>query len=150
MTIWQRVMQGLQTQSKAFTLLDSLLTLAVTSFVVVGLALSINHVFASVEEQLFFADFEQLYVEAQTLSAIQERPSQLTVSSVGIQSEHRLLPLPKTLRFEGQQSIQFDRDGGNSSLAKLVFYTKDKAVKYQLQLGSGKYQKTESESLHTP
>lgn len=150
MTIWQRLVQGLRWQSKAFTLLDSLLALVVSSFVIVGLALSITQIFSRVEESLFFADFEQVYLETQRLSATQGQVSQLEVSSLGVRSPYRQLDLPATVRFEGQRTIVFDTSGGNSSLAKLIFHTEAKEITYQLYLGSGKYQKTEHQRIHTP
>lgn len=148
MSILRRVERELKSEVRAFTLLDGLLTLMVTSFVIVSLAISINHIFAQVETKLFFADFEQLYLETQQLSVTQEETGHLLLTESSISSDHRQLSLPDTVSFEGQQTLVFDGKGGNSTFAKLVFYTEDKEITYQLYLGSGKYKKTENKRLY--
>ncbi|MDU5578023.1 MAG: type II secretion system protein, partial [Streptococcus parasanguinis] len=52
-------------QIKAFTLVETLLTLMIVSFIYLGLSGSIKTSFQQVEEKVFFAEFEHLYQESQ-------------------------------------------------------------------------------------
>ena len=126
-----------QLRIKAFTLLESLLTLFVVSFILLGLSGSVQAGFNQVQEQLFFLEFEHLYQESQKLSVAGHEKIKLTISerniSNGYQQEH------------APQAIQFDQAGGNSSLSKIVFQTEDKKVVYQLYMGNGKFKKTTNE-----
>ena len=150
MNILLRVVKGLKSEVRAFTLLDSLLTLFITSFVVASLTISLNHVFKQVEETLFFMDFERMYLETQTLAATKGQEISLQLTEQSVTNGYQELVLPSTVSFQGSQTLVFDREGGNSSLAKLVFRTNDKDVRYQIYLGSGKYKKTESQGNNTP
>jgi len=51
-------------QIKAFTLVETLLTLMIVSFIYLGLSGSIKTSFQQVEEKVFFAEFEHLYQES--------------------------------------------------------------------------------------
>lgn len=150
MNILAMVVRVLKSEVKGLTVLDSLLTLFVTSFVVVCLSMSINQVFYSIQETLFFADFENMYLETQRLCVTKGESGNLRLSSRMVVNDYRELVLPETVQFDGEQTIVFDAEGGNSSLAKCYFHTRQKTVKYQLYLGSGKYQKTESQRVYTP
>lgn len=150
MNILLMVVKELKSEVRAFTLLDSLLTLFVTSFVLASLTLSLNHVFTKVEESLFFMDFENMYLETQTLAATRGQEITLQVTEQSVTNGYQELKLPRTVHFQGSQALVFDKEGGNSSLAKLVFRTNEKDVRYQVYLGSGKYKKTESQGNNTP
>ena len=58
---------------KAFTLIESLVTLAITSFLILSFSGSITQTFAKVEEHLFFLSFEHLYRDTQKLSVIKDK-----------------------------------------------------------------------------
>lgn len=150
MPISTMVAKALKSQTRAFTLLDSLLALMVTAFVVVSLTLSVGPIFARVEEQVFFLEFERTYLETQKLSATKGQKIALCLSADGVLAGTRRLTLPRSVTVEGFQEVIFDEEGGNSTLKKLVFLTADKEIRYQIYLGSGKYKKTESERLYSP
>ncbi|MGT2682701.1 competence type IV pilus minor pilin ComGD [Streptococcus porci] len=127
---------------KAFTLLESLLTLFIASFLVISLSGSIQGVFQDVEERLFFLSFEHLYRDSQQLSLAQKSDVTLSVTASGIRNSNADLAIPTSVSLLDEKIINFDAKGGNSSLTKVRFATDDGIVTYQLYLGSGKYQKT--------
>ncbi|MGT2949024.1 competence type IV pilus minor pilin ComGD [Streptococcus devriesei] len=135
---------------KAFTLLESLITLAITAFLILSLSGGINQTFASVKEQLFFLSFEHLYRDTQKLSALTQQEMTLTLDKGQISNGVETLDVPEDITLEKSMALNFDQAGGNSSLAKLSFQTPKKTVTYQLYIGSGQYKKTENESLHSP
>lgn len=127
---------------RAFTLLESLLTLALTSFLILALSGGVSQSFQKVEEGLFFLSFEHLYRDTQRLSASNQETSHLLIEGQSVSASGARLQIPKTIQPSRTYQIQFDRDGGNSSLAKIRFQTADQEVHYQLYLGSGRYKKT--------
>lgn len=134
----------------AFTLLESLVTLGISCFIILMLSGSLNGVFQNVEEKLFFLSFENLYCDTQKLASLNQRNLTLTISQDGVSNDFSNIKLPSSVKVDKTYQVNFDKAGGNSSLAKLTFQTPDKEINYQLYLGSGKYKKTETESLHTP
>lgn len=130
---------------KAFTLIESLVTLAITSFLILSFSDSITQTFAKVEEHLFFLSFEHLYRDTQKLSVYQRQDMTLILKSEYISNGVEVLKIPKDVKLERNKTLHFDQAGGNSSLEKLVFQASDeKRVTYQLYIGSGQYKKTES------
>lgn len=127
----------------AFTLLESLLTLFVTSFLAVALSGSVQTVFHQVEEQLFFLEFEQVYKNSQRLAVTSQQAVQLTVDQDVVKNGFQQVKLPRTVQLVRGAVIDFDKKGGNSSLAKLEFQIGEKRVYYQLYMGSGRYKKSE-------
>ena len=51
------------------------------------------------------------------------------------------ISLPETVSVVENYKIVFDNAGGNSSLAKVKFQTKNQAIDYQLYIGSGNYKR---------
>ncbi|MEX2784798.1 competence type IV pilus minor pilin ComGD [Streptococcus sp. H49] len=135
---------------KSFTLLESLLVLSVTVFLLLALTGSVKGILLKMQENLFFMNFEYLYRDTQKLSLANHQPMTLTVSEKGISNGLTELSLPETIKPQKEYRVHFDQAGGNSSLAKLVFETDSKTVIYQLYLGSGNYKKIENESLYSP
>lgn len=129
-------------QIRAFTLLESLLTLLVTSFILLALSGSVQASFEKVENQLFFLEFENFYRESQKLSISSEEKLDLTITEDKISNGYRTLSLPPTIHAPSYQVLHFDKTGGNSSLGKIVFSTKEEEVTYQLYIGNGKIKKT--------
>lgn len=127
---------------KAFTLLESLISLFIISFLVITLSGSVQGIFQDVEEKLFFLSFENLYRDSQQLAVSQKSDLQLTVTSQEISNGVTKLSLPKSVSPLEEKILEFDTKGGNNSLAKINFVTEDETITYQLYLGSGKYQKT--------
>ena len=58
-----------QLQIKGFTLLESLLTLFMTSLLLLAVSGSVRSSFEQVEQQIFFLEFEHFYRESQKLSS---------------------------------------------------------------------------------
>lgn len=136
--------------TRAFTLLESLLVLLVTSFLALSLTGSVKQIFDRMEENIFFLTFESLYRDSQKLSILQQSEQTLVISDKAISNTTTSLPVPASVEVLDSKKIVFDKAGGNSSLAKISFRTRQKLVTYQLYLGSGNYKKKESESLHSP
>lgn len=129
-------------QTKAFTLLESLLTLAITCFIVLVFSFGISNVYQKVSESLFFIQFEMLYRETQQLSALTKKSQQLKIEEHQVSNQTTSLVVPHTIQAE-RKVILFDNSGGNSSLTKLIFKLKDKTISYQLYIGNGNFKKKE-------
>jgi len=135
---------------RAFTLLESLLTLGISCFIVIMLSNSVSGIFQTVEEKLFFLSFEHCYRDTQKLASLKQENQVLTISQDGISNSVAHMNLPETVSVVENYKIVFDNAGGNSSLAKVKFQTENQGIDYQLYIGSGNYKKTETKSLHTP
>ncbi len=111
---------------------------------------SVSGILQTVEEKLFFLSFEHYYRDTQKLASLKQENQVLTISQDGISNSVAHISLPETVSVVENYKIVFDNAGGNSSLAKVKFQTKNQAIDYQLYIGSGNYKKTETKSLHTP
>ena len=121
-------------QIKAFTLVETLLTLMIVSFIYLGLSGSIKTSFQQVEEKVFFAEFEHLYQESQKLALAKQTELDVELSA--------RKKIPDSITLQDPKTIRLDRAGGNSSLANLHFQTQRGVVTYQLSLGNGKIKKS--------
>lgn len=126
---------------RAFTLLESLLTLSVVCLLTLSLNGSVKAIFHQVERSLFLMEFEHVYRETQRLSISQQQSLSLTVDTHTLEAPMGRYPIPKSIVPEQRVTVVFNPTGGNSSLAKIVFQTPEGKIKYQLYLGSGQYQK---------
>ena len=117
-----------QLQIKGFTLLESLLTLFMTSLLLLAVSGSVRSSFEQVEQQIFFLEFEHFYRESQKLSSAAQSQLDMNFS--------RSIQAPEDL------TLHFDKAGGNSSLGKVIFQTNKQTITYQLYLGNGKFKKT--------
>ncbi len=129
-------------QIKAFTLLESLVTLSLVSLLCWLLAGSVHQAFGQVEETLFFSEFERVYQETQKMSIAKEERTPLSIDHVGVHSPYQELPLPKGVELIKEKQLTFDPAGGNSSLTKIQFQTEKEVVTYQLAIGNGKIKKS--------
>ncbi len=127
---------------RAFTLVESLVTLAVITFLVMVTSGAITRVYQTVEESLFFASFESLYRHGQKLSNSLQSPQRVTVSRGLVSGPDSRIVLPATISAKADYEITFDQSGGNSSLQKIQFICRDKTISYQLYIGSGRYKKS--------
>ena len=134
----QNKIQIKQLRIKAFTMLESLLVLGMVSLLALGLSSSVQYTFEAVEEQIFFMEFEELYRETQKRSLASQKKLNLILGENSVRNDYQRLMLPKGILLESNQSITFDKSGGNSSLASVRFRTKKEVVRYQLYLGNGK------------
>ncbi|HFH9837910.1 TPA: competence type IV pilus minor pilin ComGD [Streptococcus suis] len=128
---------------EAFTLMESLLTLFVVSLLSFSLAGSVQSAFQSVQETIFFWEFEYMYKESQQLAVSNQEILTLELTDQEISNGYQKLKLPANIELAKEQAIIFDKSGGNSSLAKVQFVTDNKKITYQLYIGSGRYKKTE-------
>lgn len=129
-------------QIKAFTLVETLLTLMIVSFIYMGLTGSVKTSFQQVEEKVFFAEFEHLYQESQKIALAKQTELDLEVSASEIRTPYQTVSIPASVSVQDPKTIQLDRAGGNSSLANLHFTTQRGVVTYQLSLGNGKIKKS--------
>lgn len=127
-----------QLRIKAFTMLESLLVLGIVSLLALGLSSSVQSTFAAVEEQIFFMEFEELYRETQKRSLASQQKINLILEERSIGNGYQKLAIPEGIQLQSNQSITFDKAGGNSSLASVKFQTRKEVVRYQLYLGNGK------------
>lgn len=129
-------------QIKAFTLVETLLTLMIVSFIYMGLTGSVKTSFQQVEEKVFFAEFEHLYQESQKIALAKQTELDLEVSASEIRTPYQTVSIPASVSVQDPKTIQLDRAGGNSSLANLHFTTQRGVVTYQLSLSNGKIKKS--------
>lgn len=128
---------------KAFTLLESLLTLFVVSFLLLALSGGVKQAFSQVQEELFLYEFEHFYKESQQLAASSQTKLTLQFSDEEISNSVSRISVPASVTAPTGLSLDLDRSGGNSSLKKISFGLSGKEVHYQLFLGNGKFKKTQ-------
>ncbi|HEM5162384.1 TPA: type II secretion system protein [Streptococcus suis] len=133
----------LRRKNKAFTLLESLLTLFIVSFLAVSLSGTVQTVFQSVQEEIFLWEYEAIYKDSQKLAASSHRSVSLTIGGQEVTNGYQSVQVPRNVEVLEGKTITFGEDGGNSSLTKIRFRLSRKTVTYQLYIGSGRYKKTE-------
>ncbi|HFI0424340.1 TPA: competence type IV pilus minor pilin ComGD [Streptococcus suis] len=133
----------LRRKNKAFTLFESLLTLFVVSFLAVSLSGTVQTAFRSVQEEIFLWEFEAIYKDSQKLSAGSHQTVSLAIGGQEVTNGHQAVEVPRNVEILEEKTIQFEENGGNSSLTKIRFRLSQKIVMYQLYIGSGRYKKTE-------
>ncbi|HFI0578877.1 TPA: competence type IV pilus minor pilin ComGD [Streptococcus suis] len=133
----------LKQTNKAFTLLESLLTLFVISFLAVSLSGTVQTAFGSVQEEIFLWGFEAIYKDSQKLAASSHQKVNLAIGGQEVTNGHQTVQVPRNVEVLEGKTITFEEDGGNSSLTKIRFRLSRKTVTYQLYIGSGRYKKTE-------
>ncbi|HFI0673111.1 TPA: competence type IV pilus minor pilin ComGD [Streptococcus suis] len=133
----------LKQTNKAFTLFESLLTLFVVSFLAVSLSGTVQTAFRSVQEEIFLWEFEAIYKDSQKLAASSHQKVNLAIGGQEVTNGHQAVEVPRNVEILEEKTIQFEENGGNSSLTKIRFRLSQKVVMYQLYIGSGRYKKTE-------
>lgn len=128
-----------QLHLKAYTLMESLVTLSVVSFLVLSLSGTVQQIFQKTQETIFFMSFEQLYTDSQQLALYSRQGLVLQIQSEEISNGYQTLAVPDSVQLVQPLRLNFQANGGNSSLAKVQFQTQDGLVQYQLYLGSGRY-----------
>ncbi len=131
-----------QLQIKGFTLLESLLTLFMTSLLLLAVSGSVHSSFEQVEQQIFFLEFEHFYRESQKLSSAAQSQLAMNFSRERISNGYNHVAVPRSIQAPEDLTLHFDKAGGNSSLGKVVFQTNKQTITYQLYLGNGKFKKT--------
>ncbi|HEM2813951.1 TPA: type II secretion system protein [Streptococcus suis] len=133
----------LRRKNKAFTLFESLLTLFVVSFLAVSLSGTVQTAFRSVQEEIFLWEFEAIYKDSQKLAASSHQKVNLAIGGREVTNGYQAVEVPRNVEVLEEKTIQFEENGGNSSLTKIRFRISQKIVTYQLYIGSGRYKKTE-------
>ena len=133
-----------QSRLKAFSLMESLLTLVLVSFLTLSLSGTVQGLFRKSQETLFFLSFEQVYVDSQKLALSTRQDIFLELEGSQVSNGYQELNLPASIQLVQPQTLHFQETGGNSSLAKVQFQSSDGLVTYQLYLGSGRYKKTKT------
>ena len=114
----------------------------ISSFILIALSTSVQSSFEQIQSKIFFLEFEHFYQESQKLSTSSQGKLVLQISNQGISNGYAQLKIPKSVQLLEEEQIQFDKVGGNSSLSKIQFQTKEGRVTYQLYIGNGKFKKT--------
>ncbi|WP_418126815.1 competence type IV pilus minor pilin ComGD [Streptococcus parasuis] len=130
-------------KNKAFTLLESILTLGIVCFLALLLSGSVHTAFQVVQEQVFLLEFESLYKDSQELAARTQEKVALRIAGEEVSNGYQIISLPPNVSIVEEKTIVFQDDGGNSSLEKISFKMSHKTIKYQLYIGSGRYKKIE-------
>ena len=133
-----------QSRLKAFSLMESLLTLVLISFLTLSLSGTVQALFRKSQETLFFLSFEQVYVDSQKLALSTRQDIFLELEGSQVSNGYQELNLPASIQLVQPLTLHFQETGGNSSLAKVQFQSSDGLVTYQLYLGSGRYKKTKT------
>ncbi|HEL1559790.1 TPA: type II secretion system protein [Streptococcus suis] len=133
----------LRRKNKAFTLLESLLTLFIVSFLAVSLSGTVQTAFRSVQEEIFLWEFEAIYKDSQKLAASSHQKVNLAIGGQEVTNGYQAVEVPRNIEVLEGKTITLEEDGGNSSLTKIRFRLSQKIVTYQLYIGSGRYKKTE-------
>ncbi|HEL2390684.1 TPA: type II secretion system protein [Streptococcus suis] len=133
----------LRRKNKAFTLLESLLTLFIVSFLAVSLSGTVQTAFRSVQEEIFLWEFEAIYKDSQKLAASSHQKVKLAIGGQEVTNGYQAVEVPRNIEVLEGKTITLEEDGGNSSLTKIRFRLSQKIVTYQLYIGSGRYKKTE-------
>ena len=133
-----------QSRLKAFSLMESLLTLVLVSFLTLSLSGTVQGLFRKSQETLFVLSFEQVYVDSQKLALSTRQDIFLELEGSQVSNGYQELNLPASIQLVQPLTLHFQETGGNSSLAKVQFQSSDGLVTYQLYLGSGRYKKTKT------
>lgn len=134
-----------QWRSRGFTLLESLLTLSVVSFLSLLFVSTVHLTLEATRESIFWTQFEDLYESSQILAVKSQQEVSLQISENGISNGKETLALPDTVHVVTPKVITFTAaTGGNSSLEHIQFQSRQGRIRYQLYLGSGRYRKTSS------
>ena len=128
------VVKAAQWPIRAFTLLESLVTLAVVALLTLSLSGSVTGIFQQVETNLFYIRFEYLYRDSQRLAAAEGTNVELQLTKDKISNGRTSIYIPESIHLDKGRTIVFDAKGGNSSLSKIRFSSNKEVVTYQLNM----------------
>ena len=131
---------------RAFTLLESLLTLSVTCFVIMMFSVTFQKTIHVIRGELFVLEFEMMLKNQQAQAVTSAAPRSLSAVNGTVKINGANQPVPEETQFS-DFDITFYKNGNLQSIkqAKIVIalpYEGGRQVTYQLQLGSGQYKKT--------
>ncbi|MFC4652899.1 competence type IV pilus minor pilin ComGD [Lactococcus nasutitermitis] len=130
-------------QIRAFTLVESLLVLGITSFVIIVFSSSLLQTIHIVRGELFVLRFENLYQNAQEDAGLLGENETILAKNKSLFCENEKIEVPDEVQFN-DFNITFNEKGENSSLKKIQLNLpyENKKIIYQLEMGSGKYKKS--------
>ena len=133
---------------RAFTVLESLLTLTLTGFVVLMFSATLQKTVHIIRGELFVLQFEMILKNQQAQAVTNAEPRSLSSFKGVVKVNGVRQPVPKETTFSDFE-VTFKENGNIQSIkdAKIVIslpYESEKQITYQLQLGSGQYKKTTS------
>lgn len=130
---------------RAFTLLESLLTLGITLFLLTLLSTGIGEVYHAFERNLFYIRFEHFYTESQTLAWARQEPAQLSFQEGWIRGPEGEMELPEGLELVSNFQLDLNPKGNHTGLSRIVFrdQVSGKTIHYQARIGNGILQRTE-------
>lgn len=135
-------------QIRAFTLLESLVTLSVSCLIILLFTNTYQDTLHRVRGQLYVLQFENKLKHQQAQAITRAETRSLSATNHVVKMNGQVLETPKETLFS-DFNITFKENGNIKSIkaAKIVItlpYEGDKQLIYQLQLGSGQYKKTTS------
>lgn len=139
-------------RNKGFTLLESLVVLVIVSIFLLVPTLSIGSLQKQTEEALFFARFERYIAATQQAAIARQTQTRMLYYDTyfrfvgyAYNSGQIDLAIPESIQCkERPKSVVFSAISGNYSDLRLVHFVlpeKQMEIKYQFQMGSGKYTK---------
>lgn len=129
---------------RAFTLLESLMSLFIMSIILIIFTTSFTNTINIIKGELFILRFERIYRDTQFQSMVRKQSNDLEIVNKKLLYLGREVEIPDQVEFLNSYKIRFSEDGGNSSLQKIEIYLPytEKKLNYQLYIGSGKYRKS--------
>ncbi|GFH42457.1 competence protein [Lactococcus hodotermopsidis] len=138
-------MKRVTSQINAFTLLETLLTLSISCFLILLFSVTFQKTVHVVRGEIFVLQFENILKNQQAQAVTKAEMRSLSSSNGIVMVDGADLHVPKETQFS-DFSIAFKENGNLQSIrsAKIVIFLpyEGKEVTYQLQLGSGQYRKT--------
>lgn len=133
-------------QIRAFTLLESLLTLAITCLLILLFSTTFQNTVHVIRGELFVLQFESILKNQQAQAVTGAVSRSLSASNGNVLVNGAVLHVPAETQFSDFE-IVFKETGNIQSIkaAKIVIHLPfegGKQITYQLQLGSGQYKKT--------
>ena len=135
-------------QIRAFTLLESLVTLSVSCLIILLFTNTYQDMLHRVRGQLYVLQFENKLKHQQAQAITRAETRSLSATNHVVKMNGQVLETPKETLFS-DFNITFKENGNIKSIktAKIVIslpYEWNKQLIYQLLLGSGQYKKTTS------
>lgn len=136
----------MKSQSRAFTLFETLLTLAVSCFIIALFSVTFQKAIHIIRGELFVLQFENTLKHQQVQAVTKAEMRSLSAVNGSVEVNGAALHVPKETVFS-DFIVTFKENGNLQSLknAKIVItlpYEAGKQIIYQLQMGSGQYKKT--------
>lgn len=128
---------------KGFTLIEALLVLMITSFILLYFSSDLTKTLKFVQNQLFILTFENAYKDAQADAGLLGIRTSFSSKNEILMSRSEIINVPNEILID-DFNIIFNEKGENSSLSKIKIRIplENKIITYQLEMGSGKYKET--------